>query len=344
MNYRILFFLVFIVFFSLEISATTRIGIISDRRWCGEREVGWRIKIAAESLGWEAFLDEERGEYLNDIEGLDWVICLLPQERYNNRTCPKYQTIFHPFGFLDETGQLVKKYEECDGYLLTVKKPYSFETAFRSINKELFFIPFYPTVQKIEYKKSVLKNLMTMIPVWSERVTDTKYKTLYNLLSQSGFTRFYGIFKNKDMISKGFMGKIPFDGISVVKVLQRHGIVLIIHSDIHNQENIPSSRIFEATAASAVVISDQNAFVKKHFGDSVFYIDTSLSAEEIYQQIEGYMNQIRLNPEKALEMAANAHQIYEDNFLMTDQLIRLNAMNQEVIKKMIVLLKNYNDS
>ena len=161
-------------------------------------------------------------------------------------------------------------------------------------------------------------------------LTDEKYKNLYKMLSQSGFAKFYGLYEDKEIILDGYMGKIPFDGCSVIDILQKHGIVLILHSDVHNNEGLPSSRIFEAVAASTVIISDQNPFVKQHFGDSVFYIDTSLAAEEIYMQIEKHMEVILLAPEKALQMAEKAHQIFTDNFLLTDQLLQLEAMNREI--------------
>ncbi|MEI8365379.1 MAG: glycosyltransferase [Parachlamydiaceae bacterium] len=314
----------------VEVQANIRMGIISDYLYCGERELGWRIKIAAESLGWEVFLDETQGVKLQKIKNLDWVICILPGNNNLHQDTYNYLTIFHPFNYLEKNGNLIPYYEKYDGYLLTIEKPKNFDYFFKKSKKKLFSIRFYPTTYDVVYKKAVLNNLVTMIPVWSDRLTDNKYKNLYTLLSQSGFAKFYGIHENTDIIKDGFMGQIPFDGISVINILQQHGIVLIMHSAIHNQESIPSSRIFEAAAASCVIISDENPFVKKHFGDSVFYIDTSLSAEEIYAQISRYMDMIRSNPDRALEKAKQAHKIFIDNFLMADQLLRLETMHQQV--------------
>ncbi len=127
------------------------------------------------------------------------------------------------------------------------------------------------------------------------------------------------------------MGPIPFDGSSVIDVLQQYGIVLILHSDIHNAEGIPSSRIFEAAAASTVIISDKNPFVEKHFKDSVFYIDTSLSMEEICCQILEHLENIYTNPKKAQMMAKIAHQIFSNNFEMSNQLLALYSLNQKIL-------------
>jgi spore maturation protein CgeB len=148
----------------------------------------------------------------------------------------------------------------------------------------------------------------------------------------SGFARLYGPRKN-NQYPNSYMGKIPFDGISVMKEYQKYGIVLVFHSDMHNETGIPSSRIFEGAASSSVIISDLNPFVLEHFGDSVFYVDTSQSAKEIFKNISLIMKQIRSNPEKALEMAKRSYQIYHDNFLLEDQLLRLEALHQATWQK-----------
>jgi hypothetical protein len=68
------FFFSFLAAFSLNYfeapSDSVRIGIVSDSEYCGERELGWRIKIAAESLGWEVFLDEKRGKKLKKTKNI----------------------------------------------------------------------------------------------------------------------------------------------------------------------------------------------------------------------------------------------------------------------------------
>jgi hypothetical protein len=334
---KINFFLLFLMisfspFVNFESKSKIKIGIISDANYCGEREVGWRIKIAAEQLGWEVFLDENKGRNLKKQKNLDWIICLLPNNRYVYKNCPTYLTIFHPFAYLEPKGKLKSFYEKYDGYLLTINQSEEFKNGFKSKNKQLFSSSFYPTLQYIDYKEVPLNNLMTMIPVWGNRLIDEKFKKIYKTLSQSRLVKFYGVHENKDIIEDGYMGKIPFDGVSVIEVLQKHGIVLIFHSDIHNGAQIPSSRIFEAAAASTVIISDENEFVKKHFGDTIFYVDTSVSAEEICLQIQHHMDTIRQNPQVALEMAKKAHQIFTDNFSMDNQLLNMLSMHNEIKK------------
>lgn len=308
------------------------IGIISDDKYCGEREFAWRVKIAAENLGWNVILDERRGRFLKRKRGLDWVLCITPQQRRYSKYSNNYVALLHPFAYQEPEIKCRPFYERYNGYLLTITPEEDFKTFLQLKNKQFFSVPFYPSLQYVEYRQVPLNSVMTMISVWGNRLEDEKFKRLYSLLSQSGFTKFYGVNDNSAVAKEHYLGKLPFDGISVVHALQKHGISLIFHSDMHNQEEIPSSRIFEAAAASAVIIADTNAFVKKNFGGNVFYVDTSRSAEEIFQQIKNHVHAIHSNPEKALAMAKRAHEIFVDRFLMETQLLNIMSMHKEILK------------
>lgn len=319
-------------FFKGNLAAEIRIGVITESQYVGDREAAWRIKMAGENLGWTVLLDENEGRDIQDQQ-LDWTICLIANNRCFNPNQTNYLAVFHPFWFLDEDRKFLSFCAKYDGYLLTINDRESLSHGLVEMHKEFHHIQFYPSVYSTPYRKLELNHLLVMIPVWSNRLGDLKFRLLYWLLSQSGLAKFYGVHRNEDLIQNGYMGKIPFDGVSVIEVLQKHGIVLVLHSDIHNEEKIPTSRIFEAAAASAVIICDENAFVKTHFGDSVFYIDTSLSGESMFNQIEAHLNFIRQDPEKALAMAKKAHQIFIDYFTMENQLLSLKALHQIVISK-----------
>ena len=320
----------FFLFCASSALASVRIGIVSDASYIGEREVGHRVKRAAESLGWFAFLDEQGGKQIGRIKNLDWTIHLVPPIRSYQGY--HYMAVFHPFGFLDQEKKLSPPYESFDGYLLTIK-PEFFNGVFRSETKSFHFVPFYPSAQPTEYKELHLKEIVTTYPVWGNRKRQGRYKTLYRLLSQSGFVKFYGPKDEQGIVQRGYMGQIPYDGVSMIRTLQKHGITLILHSQQHNKQAIPSARIFEAAAASTVIISDENPFVKEHFGDSVYYVDVTLSAEEIFQQISDHREEIFRHPEKALEKAWRAHQIFTERFQMTDQLLAIDKMHREIARQ-----------
>lgn len=324
--------LIALALFTTNLQATIRVGLVTSSGYVGDREVAWRIKIAGKKLGWKVYLDEKAGVELQQRK-LDWVICMLPNHQLFQPSCPNYLMVFHPFNYLDSERKFNAHSSKYDGYLLTINDRKTLKAGLKEKNKEFHHVRFYPTIYSIPYKKLPLNNLVVMIPVWGNRLADPKFGELYQLLNQSGFAKFYGINKHKYVDPQNYMGSIPFDGVSVITALQQHGIVLVFHSDIHNQESIPSARIFEAAAASTVIISDENPFVKKHFGDSVFYIDTTQSGENIFKQIQGHISTITNNPKKALKMARKAHKIFEKEFTMEQQLLDLLDMHKEVVSK-----------
>lgn len=321
-----------------DLQANLNIGLFTSKSYIGDTEAARRVKIAAERLGWKVTLDEDEGINTRH-DKLDFSICFFPNCKVFNKRYPNYLMIFAPTWYLNEERKLHRFYEKYNGYLLTINDINIASNTHKRRNKQFYQIPFYPTVYSIPYKESVLEDLVVMLPMWGNRVNDPKFITLYKLLNKAGFAKFYGIRIDQNATihslidTENYMGVIPFDGKSVIDILQKHGITLVFHSDMHNKESIPSSRIFEAAAASTIIISDENAFVKKHFSNSVFYIDTSLSGESIFNQIQDHLFSIFQNPENALEMAKNAHQIFITNFTMENQLLQLQAMHNKVISK-----------
>ena len=113
----------------------------------------------------------------------------------------------------------------------------------------------------------------------------------------------------------------------------RTGIVSVLPQCRVRPYGLAPGRIFEAAAASTVIISDENSFVKEHFGDSVYYIDVTLSPEEIFRQIVDRMEAIFRDPKEALAKAKEAHQIFTDRFQMSDQLLAIHSMHNQILKQ-----------
>lgn len=98
--------------------------------------------------------------------------------------------------------------------------------------------------------------------------------------------------------------------------MENYGIALILHSDHHLKNKIPSSRIFEAAATGMVVISDENAFLKQEFGNCVYYLDTNKSSDDIYRQIQGFVEEIKTEVGKASSKASCTYDILKNNYLL----------------------------
>ena len=143
-------------------------------------------------------------------------------------------------------------------------------------------------------------------------------------MSEEKYTHFFGIAKNGLEYGEAYKGSIAQQSNSVSDKIHEIGICLVLHSDLHIQNAIPSGRIFEAAAASAIIISDKNPFVDRYFKDSVLYIDQKKSGEEMFSQIDAHVNWIFSNLEKAQKMAKRSYQIFIEQFLLEKQLLRFN--------------------
>ena len=93
-------------------------------------------------------------------------------------------------------------------------------------------------------------------------------------------------------------------------------------------EGIPTSRIAEAVTSGALVISDQNGFLKKFFGDSVLYYDAFASSAQIYYNIKSHIEWAKANPDKVYLKTKQAYQIFMDNFTIENQLEKLFSLTQ----------------
>ncbi len=157
-----------------------------------------------------------------------------------------------------------------------------------------------------------------------------KYKLIMTELAKKDYLNVYGTEGSWTFIPEAYKGFIPSDGYSLIRTMQDSGISLILHSKNNLRDGIPSARIFEAAAASTVIISDQNKFVKQEFGDCVLYIDVKKPAEDVVQQIDTHVNWIRNNPDKAKALAKCAHNKFNANFQLESLLQEVASTYEEL--------------
>ncbi len=145
-----------------------------------------------------------------------------------------------------------------------------------------------------------------------------RHDGLLGLLDQCGDLRIYGpkVYGGVEIWKdfQSYVGSIPFDGVSVVRLINQAGISLVLSSRAHAQTEMMSSRIFESSAAGAVIICNENPFARRHFGDSLLYIDTTLPPQETYDQVRSHLAWIKSEPAKALELARRSQSIFRENF------------------------------
>ena len=110
-----------------------------------------------------------------------------------------------------------------------------------------------------------------------------------------------------------YKGEIPFDGISMNRVMRRYAAVLAISSPIHIKSQTSSSRVFEGFNAGVPVISDENYHVRKLFGDLVYYFQGD-TPEQQRASIQQALVEIGKNPAEARDKVMRAQTLIAEKY------------------------------
>jgi len=93
---------------------------------------------------------------------------------------------------------------------------------------------------------------------------------------------------------------------------------------------VPSMRIFESAAAGAVIITEDSSFARRHFGESVLYVNQDANEADKAEQIIDHFEWIRAHPDEALTLAGQAHAIFNQHFSLETLLERLPNFLRQV--------------
>lgn len=180
---------------------------------------------------------------------------------------------------------------------------------------------------------------------WEKAVHNTnRHEGLFKLLDGTDRVRFYGPEKVSAWGGiqpwkgyKCYKGAIPFDGRSILKEINRCGVCLVLSSDIHRRAGSVTNRAYEACAAGAIMISDNNEFMLEWFKDAALFIDYNTNnPRDTFNQIMEKYNWILSHKEDAENIAKRAQRIFQENFALDKQLITLinnHAKRFRVIEK-----------
>jgi hypothetical protein len=154
-----------------------------------------------------------------------------------------------------------------------------------------------------------------------------RHQDLLDLLDPTGDLRIFGpkIFNGVD-VWEGFAsysGSIPFDGVSILREINRCGIALVLSSDAHKESELMSNRLFESLAAGAMVICDDNPFAQRHFGDTLLHVDATLPAQEVFASVRRHVQWIKDHPDESLGKARAAQAIFRERFSLDKSLINI---------------------
>lgn len=167
---------------------------------------------------------------------------------------------------------------------------------------------------------------------WDKLVNNqNRHENLFKLLDETEKVKFFGpdIMKNWGGMRpwdgyKCYQYPIPWDGFSILQEINGCGICLVLSSDIHRRAGAVTNRAYEACAAGAVIISDNNEFMQTYFSDAALFIHYNRGdAQDTFHQIMDKYNWIISHKEEALKLAKKAQKIFRDNFALDKQLLRI---------------------
>lgn len=304
-----------------------------------EDEVIERVKIAAQSLDLECVVVDPCARLINPPNtqltqaDVDFVLSL-HFERPKQFDIFSFVTLWNPLQFYHEWG-----YRKFTRHLLTHDDFLScdsvsgddhvrrFVSGYRGREGPLF--RFYPSVAEPILEPTLGDRRLFYAGMNWEKLNKKagRHDGLFTLLDRDGDLRIYGpkTYLNADVWEgyRSYVGPIPFDGVSVIRLINQAGISLVLSSDAHCDSEMMSSRIFESSAAGAVIICNENPFARRHFGDSLLYIDTTLPPQDTYRQIQSHLVWIKAEPQKALELARQSQCVFRDKFRLDSCLERI---------------------
>lgn len=167
---------------------------------------------------------------------------------------------------------------------------------------------------------------------WEKVVSNSnRHEGLFKLLDETGKVKFFGPDKVEAWGGlrpwegyKCYQYSIPFDGFSILNEINKCGICLVLSSDIHRRAGAATNRTYEACAAGAVIISDDNEFMKYYFKDAALFIEYNKNnPQDTFAQIMEKYNWIIEHKSEALEMAKKAQEIFLEHFSADNQLHKI---------------------
>ncbi len=300
-----------------------------------EREFIARVKLACGRLGWPVF----EAITSDEIKAIAPDVVLVTHEFSPKLTqYPTIGLIWSPVAFFSPDPNRIRNILSYDGYLVASDGLRTYLTdllrehgkdapisQFDFLPSALSTQPPYDTPDQIRLRKLFYAGVH-----WDGQ----RHGDLFAALRGRIPMRIHGDPRRWAAAGDDFGGALPFDGESVVGAIRDCGIALALHGSAHRAENIPSMRIFEATAAGAVVISDRLEFAVKEFGDSFLYVDADQSADVVSQQIIEHVSWINRNSALAQRMAMRSHAIFNERFALETMLGRLPELLNETRQSM----------
>ncbi|MBW4660791.1 MAG: glycosyltransferase family 2 protein [Drouetiella hepatica Uher 2000/2452] len=294
-----------------------------------ETELSRRIFLAAVNLGWEA-IEVSASTEIKAFQP-DFVIAL-----HNNSPklsdCPTYGCMWNPPSFFEGTEKYVQNVLSYDGYLTSSKAIDRWlHHLLYNTPKVFFTAPFFTSCPQNQYQAPQLEN--PRLAYLGSNWDGLRFQHLFEGLDDQDYMEVYGNSEGWQHLNHAYRGVIPYDGESVLRMLNQAGVGLCLHREEHRQAALPSMRIFEIVASGAIAICSDHPFIRETFGDSVLYIDPDVGYATQIEQISSHIQFIKDNLEAALDLSARAHSIFLKTYALEKLLLNLLPHHQTLVEQ-----------
>ncbi len=143
---------------------------------------------------------------------------------------------------------------------------------------------------------------------------DPRSRPMFRELAKRQYFEVRGPRHSWSYLAQGYCGSVPFDGQSVQSTYASKGAGLVVLSRNHALDDVISNRIFEISSVGALAICPDLQWIRRNFGDTVFYYDPWSSASRIASRIDEIMDEIAANPQAAVERGIGARLAFEKTF------------------------------
>lgn len=289
--------------------------------YSAEREFIARLKLACLNLGWVCIEVVTSDDVLRAQAD-----CVIVTHEYSPKLTevPTIGLLWNPPDFFREDPLRARSVLSYDGYLAGSEsvRDYLTDLLFSTTkNSPVSDWNFLPTAPRTEFRPPDLSNPLLFYA--GVHWDGNRHHKLIKGLCASLPVAFYGDPAKWARFGAAYKGNIPFDGTSVIDRINEAGIALCLHRDEHLKHDVPSMRIFESAAASAVIITENSNFAKRNFGDSVLYVDQSACDADKAFQVSKHFEWVLSHPKEALELAAKSHAIFSEKYSLEKLLAKL---------------------
>jgi hypothetical protein len=308
-----------------------RIGFLQPWQNSAENQAFSSLSIAAGRTGHELLYCRNSADV--EAQSPDFVLASGPtQPKLNDR--PHYGVIHAPKDIYLTNREVYDNLLTYDGYLTIAD---SLERFLRDLNygigRSSIPIGFYYNTCQRQNESSDLRGLINGHDL---RITyfgtnwDFRRQKFFRELSKNDRVQIFGPKESwRHIHNKSYAGTVPFDGVSVQKKYALNGIGLCILANSHLQEDIISNRIFEITSIGAIALCCDIPWIRKNYGDSVYYFDQNLPDRDLVNAILQLRELVYKNPEIAIEKASQAKRIFDNKFaaeIMIDNAVNYHSM------------------